>query len=68
MIDWVLVLSKGLALEYKKKIHQLEEAKKVSYISSIEQLGREEGLQQGRREAISACKKFIKAEGSLSSY
>lgn len=52
MIDWALVLSKGLALEYKKKIHQLEEAKKVSYITSIEQLGREEGLQQGRQEGL----------------
>ena len=52
VIDWVLVLPKGLALEYKEKIHQLEEAKKVSYITSIEQLGREEGLQQGLKQGL----------------
>jgi len=28
VIDWVLVLSEGLALEYRKKIHQLMRLKK----------------------------------------
>ena len=50
VIDWVLVLPRELALEYKNKIHELEEEKRVSYITSIEQLGREEGLQQGLQQ------------------
>ncbi|TLY46733.1 MAG: hypothetical protein E6K54_08195 [Gammaproteobacteria bacterium] len=57
VIDWVLVLPKDLALEYKEKIHKLEEAKKVSYITSIEQLGREEGLQLGREEGLQLGRK-----------
>lgn len=48
----MLILPKDLALEYKEKIHQLEEAKKVSYITSIEQLGREEGLKQGIQQGL----------------
>lgn len=52
MIDWVLVLPKELALEFKSKIHDLEEAKKVSYITSIEQLGREEGLKTGLEQGL----------------
>jgi hypothetical protein len=47
VIDWVLVLPRDLALEYKNKVHELEEEKRMRYITSIEQLGREEGLQQG---------------------
>lgn len=50
IIDWSIILPKELELEYKAKIHQLEEEKKVSYITSIERLGIEEGLQRGRQE------------------
>lgn len=67
VIDWVLVLPMELALEYKNKIHKLEEEKKVSYITSIEQLGREEGLkqglQQGRREEDFIIAKKMLARG-----
>ncbi len=50
MIDWTIKLPKELELKYKAKIHQLEQENKVSYISSIERLSKEEGLEQGRRE------------------
>ncbi len=47
MIDWSIKLPKGLELRYKAKIHELEEENKVSYITSIKRLSKEEGLQQG---------------------
>lgn len=47
MVNWSIKLPKELELRYKAKIHQLEEEKKVSYITSIERLSKEEGLQQG---------------------
>jgi predicted transposase/invertase (TIGR01784 family) len=50
VLDWVLALPKELALEYRVKIHQLEEEKKVNYITSIEALSLEEGLEKGLRE------------------
>jgi hypothetical protein len=50
MIDWVLALPKVLALKFKEKVHELEEANSVSYITSIERLGHDQDLQQGRRE------------------
>jgi len=64
VIDWVLSLPAELALEYRNKIHKLEEAKNVSYISSIEQLGREEGLQQGRHEEDLAIAKRMLGMGA----
>lgn len=33
--------------DFKKKVFEIEEAKKLPYMTSIERLGREEGLQQG---------------------
>ncbi|EDP46570.1 hypothetical protein [Rickettsiella grylli] len=47
VIDWALVIPKDLELEYKEKLHELEEEKNMSYITSFERLSREEGLQQG---------------------
>ena len=44
MIDWSIILPKELELEYKAKIQQFEEEQKVSYITSIERLGIEQGL------------------------
>lgn len=73
MIDWSIILPKELELEYKAKIHQLEEEKKVSYITSIERLGieeglqqgRQEGLQQGRREALALVRNLLKQKVPL---
>jgi predicted transposase/invertase (TIGR01784 family) len=72
MIDWSIKLPKELELRYKAKIHKLEEENKVSYISSIERISKEEGLQQGREEgihlnAITIAKKLI-AQGRSIQY
>ena len=63
MIDWVLVIPKDLELEYKVKIHELEEAENVSYITSIERLGREEGLRQGFQKGVKSVEKIMKSKG-----
>ena len=43
VIDWTLVLPEDLELEYKSKVRELEEEKNMSYMTSFQQLGREEG-------------------------
>ncbi len=52
MIDWVLALPKELELTYKIKVQAFEEERSMSYITSIERFGREEGLQQGLRQGL----------------
>lgn len=50
VIDWALVIPKDLELEYKEKLHELEEEKNMSYVTSFEKSAIEKGLQQGREE------------------
>jgi flagellar biosynthesis/type III secretory pathway protein FliH len=46
-IDWIMKLPKALEDDFKDQVHEIEEAKKMPYMTSIERLGREEGFQQG---------------------
>jgi hypothetical protein len=46
-IDWLIALPKPLELDYLEKIYALEEVKKMSYISTAEQLGMEKGMIRG---------------------
>ncbi|MBS0288103.1 MAG: hypothetical protein JSR17_12460 [Proteobacteria bacterium] len=46
-IDWILALPKELELKYHEEISQIEEEKKVEYISTAERIGIEKGIQQG---------------------
>jgi hypothetical protein len=46
-IDYLIHLPKPLEIEYREKVHQLEEATKMAYISTIERMGIEQGMQQG---------------------
>ncbi len=50
VVDWALVIPEKLELEYKEKLHKLEEEKNMSYVTSFERLSREEGLQQGLQQ------------------
>jgi hypothetical protein len=52
MIDWILVLPKDLALTYSEKVYQLEEEKKMSYITSFERIAREKGMKCGIEQGI----------------
>lgn len=50
VIDWALVIPKDLELEYKEKLHELEEEKNMSYVTSFEKSAIEKGLQQGLQQ------------------
>ena len=46
-IDWIMVLTEELARSFKTEIRSYEEAKKMRYVTSIERLAKQEGLQEG---------------------
>jgi hypothetical protein len=46
-IDWLMVLPKELATGFKTEVRNYEEAKKMRYVTSIERLAIEEGIEQG---------------------
>jgi hypothetical protein len=46
-VDWLLALPKELERGFKEALTQYEEAQKMPYITSIERLGIEQGIQQG---------------------
>ena len=53
-IDWLIRLPRGLELALRQELAELEEQTKMSYVTSWEQLAREEGLEQGRQEGWQA--------------
>ncbi len=58
VIDWMMRLPKELQVQLRQDLHTLEEESKMTYVTSIERLaieegmqkGMEKGMQQGRRE------------------
>ena len=46
-IDWLLHLPEALEATYWDELQQFEEAQQMSYISSVERRGIQEGLRQG---------------------
>ncbi len=53
-LDWLIHLPPKLEIEYTISVYQLEESKKMRYVSSIERIGIEkgklQGMSQGRQE------------------
>ena len=49
-IDWLLMLPKALEKDFKDKIAEIEEEYKMTYVTSIERLGKEEGMQEGLQQ------------------
>jgi hypothetical protein len=47
VIDWLLQLPAELEIEFERALMALEEEEKMPYITSIERMGMERGLQQG---------------------
>lgn len=52
LIDWVLLLSPTLEQAFKVQLHQIEEEKRMPYITSIERLALEEGREEGREKGL----------------
>jgi hypothetical protein len=53
-IDWIMTLPKGLNKEIHTAVKSIEEAQKMPYITTAEQIGREEGLAQGLAQGLAA--------------
>jgi hypothetical protein len=52
LIDWMMALPVDLQNEFRGEIHRYEESKHMPYLSSMERLAQEEGLQKGLLEGI----------------
>ena len=51
-IDWLMALPPELAQQLEARIIEYEEESKMPYMTSIERLGVERGIQQGMRQGI----------------
>ena len=51
-IDWVIRLSTDEEIRLRDAVKALEEVNKMPYVTSVERIGREEGLQQGLQQAL----------------
>ena len=52
LIDWLMVLPKGLAVAFRRELISFESEKTMPYVTSIERLGRQEGREEGRQEGV----------------
>ncbi len=62
-IDWVLALPSELATRFKNEVRKLETEKDMRYVTSIERMGREEGLEQGLAQGRQQG--FLQGEASV---
>ena len=51
-IDWIMVLPEELARGFKAELRSYEEARRMRYVTSVERLAKQEGLEEGRAEGI----------------
>jgi flagellar biosynthesis/type III secretory pathway protein FliH len=50
VIDWMMVLPDELEQQFRQDLARFEEEEQVPYVSSIERLAKQEGLEEGRAE------------------
>jgi hypothetical protein len=50
-IDWLLGLPAVLDQEFWHEFHQFEEGKRIPYVTSVERLGMQKGVEQGQLQA-----------------
>ncbi len=51
-IDWVLTLPQELATRFSDELTTYEEKQKMQYVTSIERIGMERGMEKGRQEGM----------------
>ena len=51
-IDWVMILPEALKQEFWQSLKTYEEERRMPYITSVEEIGFERGLEQGQRSLI----------------
>lgn len=49
-IDWIMVLPEELAISFKTEIKSYEEARKMLYVTSIQRLAKQEGIEEGLQD------------------
>jgi hypothetical protein len=60
LIDWLMDLPREFAKEFQEQIHRFEEERQMPYVTSIERMAREEGLEEGlQRGELRALKRGI---------
>ena len=52
VIDWLLELPRELERQFQEEIHRFEEERQMPYVTSIERMAREEGVQQGELRGL----------------
>jgi hypothetical protein len=52
LIDWLIQLPEELKIEFRDQVAEYEEQQRMPYITSIQELGRKEGHQEGWREGV----------------
>ena len=52
VIDWIIDLPVELQKEFRMNLNAIEEEKKMPYVTSVERLAREEGIEQGIEQGI----------------
>ena len=71
VIDWLLHLPQDLELQLWTSINELERNMNMPYVTSVERIGREEGIQQGIQQGIQkevdlALRLLVRRCGTLS--
>ncbi len=62
-IDWILTLPQGLEARFRTELAHFEEETQMPYITSIERMGIEQGIQQG--EVIVLKRQLVRRFGPL---
>ena len=52
VIDWMIRLPEVLERQFLESVYQLEESKKMPYVTSAERFGIEKGIQQGMQQGM----------------
>ncbi len=63
-IDWVLFLSEALKREFWQELRTFEEERRMPYITSVEEIGFERGIEQGEKSLI--LRQLTRRVGALS--
>ncbi|MCL5796496.1 MAG: hypothetical protein M1579_03230 [Gammaproteobacteria bacterium] len=59
VIDWLMYLPEAFAAQLRQEVHNIEEEDKMRYVTSFEQLAKQEGMQQGMQQGIQQGKSWV---------
>ena len=51
-IDWIINLPKPLEMKFREEVTKIEGGTMPSYVTSVERLAKEEGIEEGKKEGI----------------